>query len=41
MGGQQFGTDTVLIDTRGLKRILNLDAEKGVVEVEAGFSGRN
>ena len=37
MGGQQFGADTVLIDTRGLKRILNLDAEKGVVEVEAGI----
>jgi FAD/FMN-containing dehydrogenase len=37
MGGQQFGTDTLLIDTRKLKRVLNLDREHGVVEVEAGI----
>lgn len=37
MGGQQFGTDTVLLDTRPMNRVLNLDAERGVVEVEAGI----
>jgi FAD/FMN-containing dehydrogenase len=37
MGGQQFGTDTLLIDTRKLKRVLNLDRERGILEVEAGI----
>ncbi len=37
MGGQQFGTDTVLLDTRPMNRILNVDAARGVVEVEAGI----
>ncbi len=37
MGGQQFGTDTVLLDMRGLNRVLNLDPHKGEVEVEAGI----
>jgi FAD/FMN-containing dehydrogenase len=37
MGGQQFGTDTVLLDTRPMNRVLNLDTERGVVEVEAGI----
>lgn len=37
MGGQQFGAGTVLIDTRGLGRILNLDRKRGLVEVEAGI----
>src|SRR6266566_7783082 len=36
MGGQQFGTDTLLMDTRKLNRVLNLDRKRGVVEVEAG-----
>jgi FAD/FMN-containing dehydrogenase len=36
MGGQQFGVDTMLLDMRGMRRILDLDAEKGVIEVEAG-----
>jgi FAD/FMN-containing dehydrogenase len=36
MGGQQFGTNTLLLDTRGLKRLVALDAERGLVEVEAG-----
>src|SRR5262245_65021965 len=26
MGGQQFGTDTVLLDTRSLNRVVTLDA---------------
>src|ERR1700732_4638735 len=37
MGGQQFGTDTLLIDIRKLSRVLNLDREHGIVEVEAGI----
>jgi FAD/FMN-containing dehydrogenase len=37
MGGQQFGTDTDLLDMRGLNRVLNLDSHKGEVEVEAGI----
>src|SRR5260370_31561186 len=36
MGGQQFGTDTVLVDTVKMRRVLVLDTSKGVVEVEAG-----
>lgn len=36
MGGQQFGTDTLLLDTRGLNRLLAIDVERGLVEVEAG-----
>jgi FAD/FMN-containing dehydrogenase len=37
MGGQQFGTDTLLIDIRGLSRVLNLDRNHGIIEVEAGI----
>ncbi|HKA19840.1 MAG TPA: FAD-binding oxidoreductase [Blastocatellia bacterium] len=37
MGGQQFGTGTILVDTRGMNRVLNLDSERGIVEVEAGI----
>jgi FAD/FMN-containing dehydrogenase len=37
MGGQQFGTDTVLIDARKLCRVLHLDRKRGIVEVEAGI----
>jgi FAD/FMN-containing dehydrogenase len=37
MGGQQFGTDTLLIDVRKLNRVLHLDAERGIVEAEAGI----
>ncbi len=36
-GGQQFGTDTVLIDTRPMNRVLNFDHASGLVEVEAGI----
>src|SRR5260370_20260800 len=35
MGGQQFGTDTLLIDVRKLNRMLNLDRKTGIMEVEA------
>ncbi len=37
MGGQQFGTDTVLLDMRPMKRVLAFDAEAGTVEVGAGI----
>jgi len=37
MGGQQFGTDTQLIDVRKLNRIVNLDHKSGIIEVEAGI----
>ena len=37
MGGQQFGTDTLLIDIRKLNRVLNLDRKHGILEVEAGI----
>ena len=37
MGGQQFASGAVLLDTRPMKRILGLDTERGVVEVEAGI----
>jgi FAD/FMN-containing dehydrogenase len=37
MGGQQFGTATALLDMRSMNRVLGLDAERGLVEVEAGI----
>jgi FAD/FMN-containing dehydrogenase len=37
MGGQQFGGDTVLIDTTRLDRVLAFDPEEGTVKVEAGI----
>ncbi len=37
MGGQQFGTDTMLIDVRKMSRVLNLDRRHGILEVEAGI----
>jgi len=37
MGGQQFGTDAMLLDMRPLRRILGLDPVAGTVEVEAGI----
>ena len=36
-GGQQFGTDTVHLDTRGLNRPLELNTDQGWVDVEAGI----
>lgn len=36
MGGQQFGSDSLLIDTRGLRGISEFDAVAGQVEVGAG-----
>jgi FAD/FMN-containing dehydrogenase len=37
MGGQQFGDANVLIDTRGLNRVLDFDADRGTITVEGGI----
>ena len=37
MGGQQFGTGTILLDMSRLCRVVDLDAERGLVTVEAGI----
>ena len=37
MGGQQFLTDGVLLDTRRLERVLAFDTERGLIEVESGM----
>ena len=37
MGGQQFGADTVLIDTGKLNRVLKLDREKRTITAQAGI----
>jgi FAD/FMN-containing dehydrogenase len=37
MGGQQFLTDGVLLDTTRLARVLHFDLERGLIEVEAGM----
>ncbi len=36
MGGQQFATDSICVDTRKLARVLDLDCERGLLEAEAG-----
>ena len=37
MGAQQFGADTVHVDTRSFNRVLNFDSGSGLVEAEAGI----
>ena len=37
MGGQQFVTGGTLVDTRSMRRVLEFDAERGMVEAEAGI----
>ena len=37
MGGQQFASGAVLIDTRPMQRHVRLDAERGIVEADAGI----
>ena len=37
MGGQQFGDASVLVDTRSLDRVLDFDADRGLVSVEGGI----
>src|SRR3989338_7455848 len=37
MGGQQFGTDAILVDMSCMKKILNFDGLRGRATVEAGI----
>jgi FAD/FMN-containing dehydrogenase len=37
MGGQQFASETTLVDMTGLSRVVDFDAERGLVTVEAGI----
>lgn len=37
MGGQQFASNATLIDMNGMTRILGIDRERGIADVEAGI----
>src|ERR1043166_4207601 len=37
MGGQQFASDSICIDTRELDRVISFDRERGLLEAEAGI----
>ena len=37
MGGQQFATDSICIDTRSVDRVISFDRERGLIEAEAGI----
>lgn len=37
MGGQQFGTDTTLIDMNGLAKVLAIDENRGIATIQAGI----
>jgi len=37
MGGQQFASDTTLIDMNAMRRVLGFDRENGIIDVEAGI----
>lgn len=37
MGGQQFGTDTILLDTSKLNRVVAFDEKSGLLTVQAGI----
>ncbi len=37
MGGQQFCSNGLLVDTRGMNRVLEFDSELGTLDVEAGI----
>src|SRR5437763_6659415 len=37
MGGQQFATDSVCVDTRSLDHVISFDQEHGLIEAEAGI----
>jgi FAD/FMN-containing dehydrogenase len=41
MGGQQFCEGGMVLDTRGMKRVLGLDPERGLLQVEAGITWPN
>src|SRR4029077_7415848 len=37
MGGQQFATDSICIDTRSLARVISFDRERGLIAAQAGI----
>jgi FAD/FMN-containing dehydrogenase len=37
MGGQQFGAGTILLDMAAMNRVIDIDLERGEIEVEAGI----
>jgi FAD/FMN-containing dehydrogenase len=37
MGGQQFATDSLCVDSRQMARVLGFDRERGLIEAEAGI----
>src|SRR5215468_1010831 len=37
MGGQQFATGSICIDTRSLDRLISFDQEHGLIEAEGGI----
>ena len=37
MGGQQFATDAILVDTRELNRVVEFDRDRGLITVEGGI----
>jgi FAD/FMN-containing dehydrogenase len=37
MGGQQFATESICIDTRSLARVISFDQERGLIEAEGGI----
>lgn len=37
MGGQQFGSGTINLNMSSFNKVISLDAEKGIVEVESGI----
>src|SRR5439155_23206385 len=37
MGGQQFATESVCLDTRSLNRVISFDKERGLITAEAGI----
>src|SRR5438034_8054409 len=39
MGGQQFGSETTLVDMGSMQRVLGFDAARGLIDVEAGIEG--
>src|SRR6266508_6518239 len=41
MGGQQFATDGICVDSRSLNRVISFDRERGLIEAEAGIQWPN
>ncbi len=37
MGGQQFATESLCLDTRSLNRVISFDRERGLITAEAGI----